>query len=212
MSPDSRKIRLVLDLRRGGITDPRVIAAIERLPREEFVPEAFRDQAYDDIALPIGKQQTITQPLVVARVTQALEIGDRMKVLEIGTGSGYQAAVLARLCRRVYTLERFRGLLDEAERRFSRLRINNVTARCGDGLRGWREQAPFARIAVAAAGAEVPGTLADQLAVGGLMVVPVGPANGEQRLIRVRRAEDGFETTDLGPTRFVPLLPGVVED
>lgn len=212
MSPDSRTIRLILDLRRGGITDGRVVAAIERVPREAFVPETFRDQAYDDIALPIGCQQTITQPLVVARVAQALEIGERMKVLEVGTGSGYQAAVLARLCRRLYTLERFRDLLTAAEKRLAQLRITNVTARCGDGMRGWREQAPFARIAVAAAGTDVPGTLADQLAVDGLMVVPVGPANGDQRLVRVRRTEAGFDTQDIGPARFVPLLPGIVED
>lgn len=208
MSPNSRKIRLILDLRRGGITDTRVLAAMERVPRETFVPETFRDKAYDNVALPIGHHQVVSQPIVVAAMTQALDVGDRMKVLEIGTGSGYQAAVLARLCRRVYTVERHRALLKEAESRLADLRITNVTTLAGDGTLGWPEQAPFDRIIVTAAAVDVPAILVGQLAIGGLMVVPVGVDEDDQRLIRVRRTEDGAETEDLGGIRFVPLISG----
>ena len=208
MRPDSRQIRLLLDLRRGGVTDKRVLAAIERVPRELFVPEPFRDKAHDDVALPIGHHQTVSRPLVVARMTQALDAGERMKVLEIGTGSGYQAAVLARLCRRLYTIERHRDLLAAAEGRFRGLRIGNITTRAGDGSRGWPEQAPFERILVTAAAADVPLVLIDQLAMGGVMVVPIGAGGDEsdQRLSRVRRTEEGAETDDLGPIRFVSLV------
>jgi protein-L-isoaspartate(D-aspartate) O-methyltransferase len=206
--PDSRQIRLLLDLRRGGITDKRVLAAIERVPRERFVPDAFRDKAYDDVALPIGYHQTVSRTLVVARMTQALDAGERMKVLEIGTGSGYQAAVLAGLCRRLYTIERHQDLLAAAEERFRDLRISNITTRAGDGSRGWPEQVPFERILVTAAAADVPPVLIDQLAVGGVMVVPIGAGGDEsdQRLSRVRRTEEGAETDDLGPIRFVSLV------
>ena len=210
MTPESRKIRLILELRRGGITDTRVLAAMERMPREVFVPQAFADKAYDNAALPIGHQQTVSQPMIVARMTQALEAGKRHKVLEIGTGSGYQAAVLARVCRRLYTLERHRDLLAAAEKRFQQLRITNITARTGDGIRGWPEQAPFDRIIVTAAAREgmLQGLVA-QLAVGGVMVVPLGTEDGEQRLMRVRRLEIGAESEDLGGVRFVPLVAGV---
>ncbi|MBK8174462.1 MAG: protein-L-isoaspartate(D-aspartate) O-methyltransferase [Rhodospirillales bacterium] len=206
MSPDSRKIRLIMDLRRNGVTDTRVCAAIERLPREMFVPSAFLDQAYEDTALPIGCHQTLSAPIVVGRMTQALEVGDRMKVLEIGTGSGYHAAVLSRLCRRVYTVERYRDLLIEAEQRFMRLGVTNVTWKLGDGTLGWPEQAPFERIVVTAAASDVPPVLAGQLAIGGLMVVPVDDGVGDPRLLRVRRDEHGLETEDLGAIRFVPLI------
>ena len=210
MSLDSQKIRLVLDLRAGGVTDTRVLAAIERVPRELFVPAPFRDKAYDDAALPIGHHQTVSQPLVVALMTQALAPGDRQRVLEIGTGSGYQAAILARLCRRLYTIERHVELLREAEARFARLRLGNITARAGDGTRGWPKLAPFDRIMVTAAAPAVPETLVAQLAVGGVMVVPVGRPGDEQRLIRVRRAAQGVETEDLAGVRFVPLVDGLV--
>ena len=210
MTPESRKIRLILELRRGGITDTRVLAAMERMPREVFVPQAFTDKAYDNVALPIGHQQTVSQPMIVARMTQALEAGKRHKVLEIGTGSGYQAAVLSRVCRRLYTVERHRDLLAAAEKRFQQLRITNITARTGDGIRGWPEQAPFDRIIVTAAAQEgmLQGLVA-QLAVGGVMVVPLGADDGEQRLMRVRRLEIGAESEDLGGVRFVPLVAGV---
>jgi protein-L-isoaspartate(D-aspartate) O-methyltransferase len=206
VSPDSRKIRLIMELRRNGVTDARVCGVIERLPRELFVPEAFRDQAYEDTALPIGCHQTLSAPIVVGRMTQALELGERMKVLEVGTGSGYHAAVLSKLCRRVYTVERYRELLEEAERRFADLGISNITWKVGDGTLGWPEQAPFQRIVVTAAANDVPPVLAEQLAVGGVMVVPVDDGVGDPRLLRVRRDDAGLDTEDLGPIRFVPLI------
>ena len=208
MNPDSRKIRLILDLRSGGVSDTRVLAAMEKLPRELFVPEPFRDQAYENQALPIGQHQTVSQPQVVGLMTQALKVGERMKVLEIGTGSGYQAAVLSPLCRRLYTIERFPELLEQAEERFRRLKLTNITAIVRDGSLGWPEQAPFDRIIVTAAAADVPPVLVDQLAVGGIMVVPVGLGenDADQRLIRVTRTEDGAETEDMGQARFVPLV------
>ena len=208
MTGEPRKIRLLMELRQAGVTETRVLSAIERVPRELFVPEPFRDQAYANIALPIGTGQTLSQPVVVARMTQALELGDRMKVLEVGTGSGYQTAVLARLCRRVYTVERHRHLLQEAETRFRELGLHNITSRVGDGHTGWPEQAPFDRILVTAAAEELPIGLADQLADGGRMVVPVGPRHGEQHLTRVVRTEGGIDIQPIGAVRFVPLTPG----
>ncbi len=156
--------------------------------------------------------QTISQPLVVALMTQALEVGDRHKVLEIGTGSGYQAAVLAKLCRRVFTMERHRGLLKEAEKRFAELKIHNVTTRFGDGTKGWPEQAPFDRIIVTAAAPEVPQVLLDSLAEGGILVAPVGEERRDQTLLRVRRRDGGLVIEDLGPVRFVPLVAGLPRD
>src|SRR6202040_2812840 len=153
----TKKVRLIMELRALGVTDTRVLGAIERVPREAFLPDTFRDRAYENVALPVGHGQTISQPLVVAHMTEALEVGERHKVLEIGTGSGYQTAVLARLCRRVFTIERHRALLKEAEKRGAELRLHNVTSRFGDGTKGWPEQAPFDRIIVTAAAPELPG-------------------------------------------------------
>lgn len=206
MTIDARKIRLIMSLRRSGVTDTRVLGVIERTPRELFVPPSFHDQAWEDTALPIDLGQTISQPLIVALMTQALDVHERHKVLEIGTGSGYQAAVLSRLCRRVYTVERHRPLLHEAERRFQALRLHNITTRHGDGTRGWPQQAPFERIMVTAAGGpEPPKALTDQLALGGVMIIPLG-GYGDQRVVRIRRTETGFDREDLWPVRFVPLL------
>jgi protein-L-isoaspartate(D-aspartate) O-methyltransferase len=201
-----------MELRRQGITDTQVLAAIERVPREAFVPDTFKDQAYENIALPIKQGQTISQPYVVAYMTEALRLDRRMKVLEIGTGSGYQTAVLSRLCRRVYTIERYRSLLQEAEALFTKLRITNITTRTGDGMKGWPEQAPFERIIVTAAASTVPDALAEQLAEGGVMVLPLGSTSTEQEIVRVTRAERGFTEETLLPVRFVPLLPGVAEE
>jgi len=206
MSDDPRKAKLILELRAGGVEAKAVLAAIEKIPRENFLPPAFRAKAYDNVALPIGFEQTISQPLVVGLMTQALELTDRMKVLEIGTGSGYQTAVLARIARRVYTIERHGELQRDAERRLAALRVTNVTMRTGDGSRGWPEQAPFQRILVTAAAADVPPVLVDQLAPGGIMVVPIGADDPMQHLVRVRRTEGGAETEDLGPVKFVPLV------
>lgn len=207
-SPDSRKIRLILDLRRGGISDRRVLSAIERIPREDFVPETLRHQAYENVALPIGHQQTVSQPLVVARMSQALAVGERHKVLEVGTGSGYQAAVLSFLCRRLYTVERHRDLLRQAEKRLESLRIFNVTTRHGDGTQGWPEQAPFDRIMVTAAAASIPDALVAQLADDGVMVAPVQDGPDSQRLTRLVREGADIRTEHLDAVRFVPLIPG----
>ncbi|HUB96753.1 MAG TPA: protein-L-isoaspartate(D-aspartate) O-methyltransferase [Stellaceae bacterium] len=201
--------RLIMELRGEGVRDLGILAAVERVPRELFVPPAFAEQAYDNVALPIGHGQTISQPLVVALMTQALDLGDRHKVLEIGTGSGYQAAVLARLCRRVFTIERHRALLGEAEKRFASLRLTNITTRFGDGSKGWPEQAPFDRIIVTAAAPDVPGHLLESLVPGGILVAPVGEERREQQLLRVRRTDASFEIDDLGPVRFVPLVEGL---
>jgi protein-L-isoaspartate(D-aspartate) O-methyltransferase len=209
MTLEARKIRLVMELRQQGITDKAVLSAIERIPREAFIPPNFHDQAYENIALPIGHGQTISQPAVVGYMTQALELGDRMKVLEVGTGCGYQAAVLSRLCRRVYTIERYRELMREAEKRFQAMRIGNIVTRWGDGGKGWAEQAPFDRIIVTAAAKEVPQALLDQLADGGILIAPVGRNTFDQVLVRVRRKGDTFESEDLWPVRFVPLVDGL---
>ncbi|MEQ9554451.1 MAG: protein-L-isoaspartate(D-aspartate) O-methyltransferase, partial [Rhodospirillales bacterium] len=165
---------LLESLRRLGVADERVLEAIGRVPREQFVPEAFQDRAYRNLALPIGHQQTISQPWVVARMTEALEVTDRTKVLEIGTGCGYQSVVLSLLCRRLYTIERHKGLKDEAERRFRHFGLTNITPHLGDGSLGWPEQAPFERIIVTAAAEDIPPVLLSQLAEGGIMIVPVG--------------------------------------
>lgn len=210
MSSPNHKIRLLMDLRRGGIVDHAVLAAMERVPREAFVPPTFRDRAYEDMALPVGHGQTLSQPTVVGLMTQALEAGPRMKVLEIGTGTGYQTAILAELCRRVYTIERHRPLLELAEQRLAQLRVHNVTARAGDGWLGWPEQAPFDRILVTAAAAEVPQALVAQLGPDGIMVLPQGGEGRMQRLLRVRRgATDNIEQSEIGQVRFVPLVAGM---
>ncbi len=191
---------------RDGITDEAVLDAIYAIPRDMFVPPAFKERSYENSPLPIGLHQTISQPTVVAMMTQALELDDRVKILEIGTGSGYQTAILAKLCRRVYTIERHRPLLSEAEERFERLGFTNVVTRFGDGSMGWKEQAPFSRIIVTAAAIDVPQVLLDQLDIGGIMVVPVGLEERTQHLLRVRKTEDDIETEDLGLVRFVPLV------
>ncbi len=206
MNPDSRKIRLIMHLRSGGVHDTRVLAAIERIPREVFAPVSMRDQAYENATIPIGCHQTMSAPLVVGTMTQALEVNERTKVLEVGTGSGYQAAVLSRLCRRVYTIERYRELLEVAERRFADLSLTNITAKVGDGTLGWREQAPFERIIVTAAATDVPPVLAEQLSLGGIMVVPVDDGSGEPRLLKVVRTDHGLDIDDMGEIRFVPLI------
>ena len=206
MTLAARKVRFVMELRTAGISDTRVLAAMERVARERFVPELFRDQAYDNIALPIGGGQTISQPMVVARMTQALLPDKKLKVLEIGTGSGYQTAVLSKLFRRVYTIERDRELAAEAEARLAALHIRNVTAIAGDGAAGWPKQAPFERIIVTAAPREEPKALLDQLAPGGVMVIPLGADKADQVLVRVRRTDSGFEREEIGPVRFVPLV------
>jgi protein-L-isoaspartate(D-aspartate) O-methyltransferase len=203
--------RLILGLRTQGIRDARVLKAIETVPRDLFVEDTYAELAYEDRSLPIECGQTISQPFIVAYMTELLKLTDRDKVLEVGTGSGYQAAVLAKLCRRVYTIERYRTLHKTAEERFRKLGISNVTAMVGDGMRGWPAQAPFDKIIVTAAADEVPQDLIDQLKVGGIMAIPVGPVGGVQFLHRITKTEDGYDDNALIGVRFVPLVPGKAE-
>ncbi|MBM3479124.1 MAG: protein-L-isoaspartate(D-aspartate) O-methyltransferase [Alphaproteobacteria bacterium] len=212
MTTPNHKIRLVMELRRSGVTDTRVLSAIERTPREAFCPPQFLDRAYEDTALPIAHGQTLSAPTVVGLMTQAIDVGARHKVLEVGTGSGYQASVLSLLCRRLYTIERHKPLLADAEARFRELRINNIVSLHGDGWAGWPTQAPFDRIIVTAAPDEVPVALVDQLAVGGLLVLPVGRDKREQRLLRLRKTGQGVHSEELAAVRFVPMVSGMPED
>jgi protein-L-isoaspartate(D-aspartate) O-methyltransferase len=211
-APSAKPARLVAELRRAGIKDERVLEAIERVPRDRFVPPTFAGEAWENVALPIGHGQTVSQPYVVALMTEALEVGKRHKVFEIGTGSGYQTAILARLCRRVFTIERYRPLLKEAEKRFAELRLHNVTVKFGDGTKGWPEQAPFDRIIVTAAAPQLPEALADSLVEGGVLVAPIGEERRDQVLVRIRRDDVGFHTEELCGVRFVPLVPGLPRD
>ncbi len=209
---DTQKIRLIMQLRSEGITDMRVLAALERVPRERFVPPSLAEHAYDNSALPIGRGQTISQPFVVAYMTQMLDVRDDMTVLEIGTGTGYQAAVLAQFCRRVYTVERHRAILRDAEMRFAKLGVTNITTRYGDGTKGWPDHAPYDRIMVTAGAPVVPPALVEQLAEDGVMVLPIGPDPLAQELVRVRRTADGHELDRLIGVRFVPLVAGDTDD
>jgi protein-L-isoaspartate(D-aspartate) O-methyltransferase len=203
--------QLIAELQKHGVTNTAVLNAIKGVPREIFMSQPFKSRAYENVALPIGLHQTISQPLVVGLMTQALEVTDRTKVLEIGTGSGYQTSVLSPLCRRIYSVERHPQLHDEAEARFKILALTNITAIIGDGSKGWPQQAPFERIMVTAAAEDVPLVLLEQLAIGGIMIIPIGVEAKDQRLVRVTRTNEGAETMDLGAVRFVPLLPGVAE-
>lgn len=212
MSTEARKIRLLMQLRRAGIGDTKTLAAIEKIPRDAFTPPSFRDQAYENIALPIGQGQTLSQPQIVAMMTEALKLNSKHRVLEIGTGSGYQAAVLSRICRRVYTIERYKELLETAEERFHELRLHNITARLGDGAQGWPEAAPFDRIIVTCAATSVPEKLFEQLAEGGIMVLPIGASSGTQELVRVTKKDGKAQKENLGGVRFVPLVPNLPQD
>lgn len=203
------RLRLIMQLRNSGIRNTAVLSAIEQIPREIFVEETFRDHAYDDTALPIAQGQTISQPTIVAAMTQALELTSRMRVLEIGTGCGYQAAILAKLARRVYTIERHKELLTAAEERFRELGLHNIVTLRGDGSKGWKEAAPFERILVTAAAAEIPECYLTQLAPGGIMIIPVGANVAEQTLMKIRKSKEGvIESEPLMPVRFVPLVAG----
>ena len=201
------KARLIMTLRGMGVVEADVLSAMERVPRELFVPTALSQHAYENASLPIALEQTISQPYIVARMTAALELTGRERVLEIGTGSGYQAAILSFLCRRVYSIERLRPLLVEAENRFRKLRITNVTSKFGDGAKGWPEGAPFDRVILTCAPPEIPATLLNQLKTGGIMVAPEG-RDREQLLVVIRRTVKGFERRELLPVRFVPLVEG----
>ncbi len=205
------QIGLIMQLRRRGIRDADVLRAIERIPRELFVDEAFSEHAYQDIALPIDCGQTISQPFVVAFMTEKLDLNPTHKVLEIGTGSGYQAAILSQLCRRVYTVERWRELQKVAESRLAKLYITNVTTIIGDGWLGWPPQAPFDRIIVTAAAVDAPAALLDQLKDGGRMIIPLGETRDTQQLVQIDKTPEGLVETPLLPVRFVPLVHGRVK-
>ena len=204
-----RKMRFLYALRSKGVTDIRVLTAMERIDRGTFVKGLFADRAYEDMPLPISCGQTISQPSVVALMTQALAVTPRDKVLEVGTGSGYQAAILSQLARRVYTVDRHRRLVREAQELFLALDLTNITAFAADGSFGMADQAPFDRIMVTAAAEDPPGPLLAQLKIGGIMVVPVGQSDTVQSLIKVTRHDTGFEYDELRPVRFVPLVEGL---
>lgn len=207
-SPE-QKMRLLFALRSQGVTDKAVLTAMERIDRGLFVQGIFTARAYEDTPLPIICGQTISQPSIVGAMTQALEVGPRDKVLEVGTGSGYQAAILSQLARRVYTVDRFRRLVTEAQALFDRLGLTNVTTFTDDGSFGLPDQAPFDRIIVTAAAEDPPGPLLAQLRIGGIMVLPVGQSDTVQNLIKVRRTGQGFDYEELLKVRFVPLLEGL---
>jgi len=209
MTSQRTRDRLVQRLRSKGIEDERVLKAIATIPRHEFVDEALSSRAYEDTALPIGLSQTISQPWVVAKMTEAiLDGGSPQKVLEVGTGSGYQAAILACLVPQVFTVERIEELLKLARRRFHKLGMNNIFTRYADGHLGWPSQAPFDGIIVTAASMGVPRELIEQLRIGGVLVVPV-EQGGMQRLLAIRRTEEGVDEVDLGGVIFVPMLSGL---
>ncbi len=204
----TERMEFMLTLRRRGIMDQAVLRAMDQVPREHFVEARFADTAYADQALPIACGQTISQPYVVAFMTEQLDVKANHRVLEIGTGSGYQAAVLSRLAREVVTLERYRTLADAARGRLKTLGYDNVTVLLGDGLSGEPFRAPYDRIVVTAAAESVPPALTEQLADDGIMILPVGPHGGAQELVKLTKARDGLSRESLLPVRFVPLLPG----
>ncbi len=207
--PSERKMRFLYALRSRGVTDARVLTAMEKIDRGAFVRGLFADRAYEDMPLPISCGQTISQPSVVGLMTQALNVQRRDTVLEVGTGSGYQAAILSQLARRVYTVDRHRRLVREALDVFRDLGLVNITAFTADGSYGLPEQAPFDRIIVTAAAEDPPGPLLAQLKLGGIMVLPVGQSDAVQSLIKVTRLESGYHYEELRPVRFVPLVEGL---
>ena len=202
------RMEFILTLRRRGISNAAVLRAMDEVPREHFVPETFRDQAYADQALPIACGQTISQPYVVAYMTEHLDVRPEHKVLEVGTGSGYQAAILSRLAREVVTVERYRTLAETARARLESLGMTNVTVLAEDGLGGAAERGPYDRIMVTAAAEEIPEALLESLVDGGKMILPLGPHGGVQDLVRLTKTRDGVDREDLIGVRFVPLLPG----
>jgi protein-L-isoaspartate(D-aspartate) O-methyltransferase len=209
---ETRRAKLILGLRSGGVTDSAVLRAIEDTPRQLFVPQLFQARAWEDSALPIACGQTISQPQIVGLMTQALKLQQRSRVLEIGTGSGYQTVVLAKIARYVYTVERYRTLLSDAEKRIKALGLLNVISRFGDGSDGWPEQAPFDRILVTAAASEEPVRLLAQLKPNGVLVAPVGRGAVQSLRRYVGDGKGSFVKEELGDVRFVPLLPGVARD
>lgn len=209
ISAAERKMQFLFSLRSRGVTNKRVLNAMERVDRGKYIRGTFEDRAYEDTPLPIACGQTISQPSIVALMTEALDVQPRDKVLEIGTGSGYQAAILSQLARRVYTVDRYSRLVREARAVFEAENITNIIALIADGSRGLPEQAPFDRIILTAASEDPPGPLLEQLRVGGIMVLPVGQSDTVQTLVKVVKTKDGLDYHELRSVRFVPLLEGL---
>ena len=209
ISAAERKMQFLFSLRSRGVTNKRVLNAMERVDRGKYIRGTFEDRAYEDTPLPIACGQTISQPSIVALMTEALDVQPRDKVLEIGTGSGYQAAILSQLARRVYTVDRYSRLVREARAVFEAENITNIIALIADGSRGLPEQAPVDRIILTAASEDPPSPLLEQLRVGGIMVLPVGQSDTVQTLVKVVKTEDGLDYHELRSVRFVPLLEGL---
>ena len=206
------KMQFLFSLRKAGIVDKQVLDAMERVDRKNFVNGVFSEKAYEDTPLPIACGQTISQPTVVGLMTQALQVTSRDKVLEVGTGSGYQAAILSLLARRVYTIERHSLLVNNATKVFQKLNISNITTILSDGGHGLEQQAPFDRIIVTAASDDPPASLLSQLKIGGIMIIPVGQSDNMQKLIKIAKTDGGYEYQDLQTVRFVPLVAGTEKE
>ena len=206
------KMQFLFSLRKAGIVDKQVLDAMERVDRKNFVNGVFSEKAYEDTPLPIACGQTISQPTVVGLMTQALQVTSRDKVLEVGTGSGYQAAILSLLARRVYTIERHSLLVSSATKVFQKLNISNITTILSDGGHGLEQQAPFDRIIVTAASDDPPASLLSQLKIGGIMIIPVGQSDNMQKLIKIAKTDGGYEYQDLQSVRFVPLVAGTEKE
>ncbi len=205
---DVRKIRLILELRESGIVDSKVLSAIEKIPRENFIPDNFRNQAYENIALPIGEDQTISQPFVVAKMTQLLDLNKSHKVLEIGTGSGYQCAILSLLCRRVYSIERIKSLLTNAEKNLLKLKLSNIVTKYADGNLGWKEQIPFDRIIFTAATKNISENFFNHINEGGIIVCPVIDKE-KQILIKYKKINNIIRKEKFDDVLFVPNIKGI---
>ena len=206
------KMQFLFSLRKAGVVDKKVLDAMERVDRKNFVNGVFSEKSYDDTPLPIACGQTISQPTIVGLMTQALQVTSRDKVLEVGTGSGYQAAILSLLARRVYTVERHSLLVNNASKVFQKLNISNITTICADGGYGLEQQAPFDRIIVTAASDDPPAPLLSQLKTGGIMVIPVGQSDNIQNLIKIAKTDGGYDYQDLQTVRFVPLVAGTEKE
>ena len=206
------KMQFLFSLRKAGVVDKKVLDAMERVDRKNFVKGVFSEKAYDDTPLPIACGQTISQPTVVGLMTQALQVTSRDKVLEVGTGSGYQAAILSLLARRVYTVERQSLLVNNATKVFQKLNISNITTICADGGYGLEHQAPFDRIIVTAASDDPPASLLSQLKIGGIMIIPVGQSDNIQNLIKITKTDGFYDYQDLQTVRFVPMVAGTEKE
>ena len=206
------KMQFLFSLRKAGVVDKQVLDAMERVDRKNFVNGIFSEKAYEDTPLPIACGQTISQPTVVGLMTQALQVTSRDKVLEVGTGSGYQAAILSLLARRVYTIERHSLLVSNATKVFQKLNMSNITTILSDGGHGLEQQAPFDRIIVTAASDDPPASLLAQLKIGGIMIIPVGQSDNMQKLIKIVKTDGGYEYQDLQAVRFVPLVAGTEKE